>query len=148
MPPMPRIRVAAVIVRDGELLLIRHQKDNQTYWLLPGGGVDFGERLDEALVREVNEETGLEIRVGRVLFLSDSIAGDKHRHMVQVAFAAEVAGGRLALGSDPRLAECRYVTFDALPEVLLYPNMNQALLAVLCGGGPSALQYLGNLWED
>ncbi|MFP4173447.1 MAG: NUDIX domain-containing protein, partial [Candidatus Hydrogenedentota bacterium] len=62
--PLPRIRVAAIAVRDGAILLVRHEKHGERYWLLPGGGVDFGETLTEALAREVREETGLAIEVG------------------------------------------------------------------------------------
>ena len=143
----PRVRVAAVVVQDEQILLVRHQKDGQTYWLLPGGGVDFGERMDVALIREVLEETGLTVRVGQVLFLSESIPPDVHRHNIQVTFSAEVAGGALGLGDDPRLAECRFVSFAELPTLILYPNTKDALMSFLQGNGASAAQYLGNLWE-
>ena len=148
MNGQPRVRVAAAIVQDGSLLLVRHQKDGQTYWLLPGGGVDYGERLDEALIREVHEETGLTIRVDRVLFLSDSIPPDRHRHMVQVTFAAEVTGGTMVLGNDPRLAECRFVPFADLPTIILYPNMKDALITLVARDVGASVPYLGNLWEN
>lgn len=51
----PRVRVAAIIEQDGSVLMVRHEKGADTYWLLPGGGVDFGESLVTALERELRE---------------------------------------------------------------------------------------------
>ncbi|MFA6239725.1 MAG: NUDIX domain-containing protein, partial [Candidatus Hydrogenedentales bacterium] len=59
----PRVRVAAIIVEDGKLLMVRHVKGQESYWLLPGGGVDYGESLVEALERELVEEASVGIRV-------------------------------------------------------------------------------------
>ena len=53
--PTPRIRVAGLLLQGGSVLLVRHQKGEDTYWLLPGGGVQYGESLEEALNRELLE---------------------------------------------------------------------------------------------
>ena len=44
----PRVRVAGIVIEDNKLLLIAHKKNNSVYWLLPGGGVNYGESLEEA----------------------------------------------------------------------------------------------------
>ena len=95
-----RIRVAAVILRDDEILLIRHVRDNETYWLLPGGGVEYGETLSEALKRELMEEASIEIEVGHLIMVNDSIPPDKHRHIVNLHFTAEIIGGEMKLNVD------------------------------------------------
>jgi ADP-ribose pyrophosphatase YjhB (NUDIX family) len=51
-----RIRVAGLVVEENKILLIAHKKGNEIYWLLPGGGVEYQESLDEALKREFFEE--------------------------------------------------------------------------------------------
>ena len=56
-----RIRVSAILIKDGKILLIAHKKNNDVYWLLPGGGVNFGESLKHALKREIKEELGVSI---------------------------------------------------------------------------------------
>ena len=56
----PRIRVSAVLRREGRILLIRQEKPGKEYWMLPGGGVDAGETLLQALKRELAEECGID----------------------------------------------------------------------------------------
>lgn len=65
-----RTRYQAAILRGREILLIRHQehRGGNTYWILPGGGSEEGESEEDCVRREVLEETGLEVHVGRLLF--------------------------------------------------------------------------------
>lgn len=62
------IRVCAAIIRDDEILMVFHQGASRSYWTLPGGGVEEGETPLQAVVREVEEETGLRVQVVRPLF--------------------------------------------------------------------------------
>jgi len=54
------IRASAIIIRDGKILLIKRQKAAHLYWVLPGGGVEDGESEEQAVIREVKEETNLD----------------------------------------------------------------------------------------
>ncbi len=144
---VPRLRVAPVIVRDDAILLVRHLKQGRTYWLLPGGGVEYGESLAEALVREVKEETNLDILIGHLILVNDSIPPDRHRHVVNLYFTAEVTGGELAMGRDYNLAELRYVPLDELLDLEFYPDVRHELLQAIRAGYPDRAAYLGNLWK-
>ncbi|HIJ66087.1 MAG TPA: NUDIX hydrolase [Candidatus Hydrogenedentes bacterium] len=144
----PRVRIAAIIVRRDALLLVRHVKEGKTYWLLPGGGVHFGETLCEALEREVREETGLEIRPGALVFANDSIPPQKERHVLNLYFTAAISGGELVLGEDVRLAELRFVPIDELSSLAFRPDIRAALIPALREGFPGRAVYLGNLWRD
>src|SRR6478609_3196356 len=90
----PRIRVSAILRWQERLLLCRQEKPGKEYWLLPGGGVDEGETLIEALRRELREELGVEADVpfeGPVALI-DSIAPKTLRpgkHVVHIVFAAD-----------------------------------------------------------
>ena len=56
-----KIRCGAIIIKGGEILLIKRVKPDRTYWVFPGGGLEEGETIEEGLKREVYEETGLNV---------------------------------------------------------------------------------------
>ena len=145
---MPRLRVAAIVLRDDAILLARHRKEEKTYWVLPGGGVQYGESLEDALVREIKEEANLEVRVGRLVMANDSIPADRHRHIVNLSFTAEIIGGTLAPGSDPRLAEVRFMPLAEVPGLIFVPDTRHVLLDAIARSFAEPPAYLGNLWKQ
>ena len=87
-----RVRAAALVVRDGKLLLIGHSKDGLKYWLVPGGGVDFGESVTEALSRELIEELSLLVEAEDLVFSCDSIDPSGRRHVLNLFFSCSENG--------------------------------------------------------
>jgi ADP-ribose pyrophosphatase YjhB (NUDIX family) len=143
----PRIRVAALLVREGRVLLVEHEKAGRRYHLLPGGGVDPGEPMGEALRRELREETGLEIAVGELLLASDAIPPDGGRHIVNLVFRAEVTGGRLVQGNDPRMVGVAWHPVAALAALPIFPDYGPTLLEFVGSPEGTGARYLGNLWR-
>ena len=95
-------RTCAAIIRDSAILMVRHQHGSHDYWTLPGGGVEPGEGLEAAIVREVWEEVGLKARVSRSLF--ERRFQGKVEEIVETCFLLEIVGGQKpALGHDPEL---------------------------------------------
>jgi len=117
--------VAAVRNADGELLMI-HRTDNGR-WALPGGGHDIGETISQTVVREVREETGVEVEVtGLVGLYTDPrhvIAYDdgEVRQQFSICFTARPLGGRLTTSSESR--EVAWVDPAGLDELNIHPSM-------------------------
>lgn len=92
-----RLRVAAIIHNSlGEILLIQQKKKKSKkpgYWLLPGGGVEFGETAELALIRELKEELGLDVLSMDFVALNESIDPKGLRHLVQLVFLVKVKDG-------------------------------------------------------
>jgi len=142
----PRIRVAALIVEDGRILLVRHEKESRSYWLLPGGGLDYGESLSDALRRELYEEIRVEIEPGPLVFVSETIAPDNTRHTVQMVFRARIIKGAPTLGEDHRVVETAFLDLDQLPDITLHPPANAQIAAL--AKDTEWLGYGGVLWRD
>lgn len=143
----PRLRVAVVVVREGELLLVRHQKGERTYWLLPGGGLDYGETFAECATRELREETGLEIEIERCLYLSEGVAPDKSRHIVHVTLLGRLVGGTLTKTDEAVVAEVAWVPVERLRDLTLFPAIQEALEASHAAAFDHDMRYLGALWS-
>jgi len=140
--------VAAVLPFEGRIVLVRHRKDDEVYHLLPGGGVEVGESIGAAFAREVLEETGLIARVVRPLFVSDAIAPDGSRHMVQLTLLGEVTGGEITRNpADPRVEAVDLAVPDELDAYDLRPPMGEALRLAAMNGFAGEARYLGPLWS-
>lgn len=144
-----RIRVAAAITRGDELLLVNHVRGAESYWLLPGGGVEYGETLAQALERELAEECALTVRAGRLLLLAESIPPDRHRQVLNVVLKARILDGEARLNeSGGRLKGVAWKKREQVPGLVMHPDFKDALLAQWDSGFTAPPQSLGNLWKD
>ena len=132
------VAVGAVIVQDERLLLIQRTNDpGAGRWAVPGGHVEPGETLADAARREVLEETGLEVTVGDVAWVGDSIGpGDPPAwHFAIVDFWATPAGGSLVAGGDAAVAE--WVPIERLGNWPIVDTMVDLVHTLFPHGNPS-----------
>ena len=99
-----RISAGAIVEHEGRFLLVRHVLPGQyDFWVAPGGGVKGDESYEEAAAREVREETGLTVRVGRLLYIEDLV--NPQCRFVKFWFAAQLIGGELDFSHPEARAE-------------------------------------------
>jgi 8-oxo-dGTP diphosphatase len=145
----PRIRVSAVLRREGRILLIRQEKPGREYWLLPGGGVNMGETLLQAVQRELSEECGIDadLPLEGPIAVAESIApqGAPAKHVVHIIFAGYLGGRSLeaVTSKDATIRGHRLFAGEELQGLPLHPPI-QHFLARWQPGDP--VVYLGSMW--
>jgi 8-oxo-dGTP diphosphatase len=141
-PTRPYLAVSAAIVRDGRILIVRRARPPAYgIYTLPGGGVELGETLEQAIIREVREETALDIAPLELVGFRQAIAQDEagriKRHFVILPFAARYIGGEVTLNEE--LAEARWLlpaelaglqTTEGLAEIVVAAAERVAALSV------------------
>ncbi len=130
------------------MVLVRHRARSSTYYLLPGGGVDYRETLEQALIREVSEETGLVVSVGRPVIINDTIDPAGTRHVVNIAFLAKVVGGALSDSpQDSRVEAVELFDPEALGGLDLRPPIAETIGDIL-GDSRAQARYLGSIFRE
>ena len=97
-----RLRVSLIIIRDKEILLIDRQRNGRSYYVIPGGGVEAGESLAQAALREAQEELSLDVELGPLLYIRPWANGDLQQ--MEYAFLVNSYDGQPVLDDPEMLA--------------------------------------------
>ena len=132
----------AALIRDGEGRILLQRRADDGRWNLPAGAIDPGESPDQAVVREVREETGLEVRPVRVAGVFGGPDGFHHRYpngdeveFTAIVFECAVVGGSLD-ADDEETAELGWFHLHARPPLSIeYP------LEAMLSGGPAVFRF-------
>ena len=133
------VRVIIKNEKDEILMLCQHHEDRDI-WMVPGGAIEDGENSIEAAIREVKEETHLDIRITGVAWHVEEVSPERGQRFVNYMIG-EIVGGELALGWDPELPEMeqvmKEVRFLSREEIAkldhVYPKFfNEEVWDVLC----------------
>ncbi|MBN3583416.1 NUDIX hydrolase [Algoriphagus aestuarii] len=107
-----RVRVNGILIEENKLLMVKHlMGDGKVLWSVPGGGMHYGTDATENLMREFKEETGLNVKIRKYLFVHEYL--DPPLHAMEHFFSLKSTGGSLKLGEDPELSK----EFQILSEV-------------------------------
>lgn len=140
-PAAPRVGVGAVVLHEGRVLLVRRGRAPALgLWSVPGGLVELGETTVDAARREVEEETGLDVRIAGLVGVLDRVTRDAdgrvRYHWVLVDYLAyPQSNDTITAGSDA--AEVRWVTIDEVERLPITEGLADMIkrAAALAGGG-------------
>jgi 8-oxo-dGTP diphosphatase len=112
----PKLTVDGVILKNNRLLLIKRRNlPFKGKWAFPGGFVEYGEKTEDAVIREVLEETGLETKINDLMGVYSDPTRDPRGHTVSVVYLLDVCGGFLSGADDA--SEAKFFDLDQLPEL-------------------------------
>jgi len=145
-----KVRVSAVVIRGNEILLIHHRRDARFYWVLPGGGLESGESLTACAAREIGEETGLDVKIPRLLYVCEVLSPSHRKHVLDLIFLGQLVEVDQPIRPSRHwtIEEPRFIPLKDLPSVELYPAIAFEILEDAQSGWERPIRFLGNLWLD
>jgi 8-oxo-dGTP diphosphatase len=115
-----RVRICGICVQEGKILLINHSgmNENGEFWSPPGGGLEFGETIENCLKREFLEETNTIISIGKLLVVNEFIKNPLHA--IELFYEVKIEAGQVKKGFDPEMEEqiIRDIQWMSYEEVL------------------------------
>ena len=117
-----------ILDKENRILMVKQHHDEKDIWMVPGGGIEEGESSMAAAVREMKEETGLDVEIDRLIWHTEEVSARGQRFVN--FFMGRIKGGELTLGADPEfdnehqvLREVRFMSREEIEQVEhLYPE--------------------------
>ena len=117
----PKLTVDGIIIKDNKIVLIRRKFDPfKDYWALPGGFVEFNEKTEDAVIREISEETGLKTRIIKLIGVYSDPLRDPRGHTVSIVYELEILNGKMIFGDDA--SDVNLFNINELPEKLSFDH--------------------------
>ena len=141
------IRVAGLLRVNNSVLMVEHIKNEKTYWLLPGGGVNIGEEVKTALRRELKEELNLKCAVNDLLFVVESLSA-RGGHVIQPTYIIEAENiNEIELGVDKRVVAFDFFDQNKMASIVIYPDIKDELREYL-NNEKISKKYFIKKWLD
>ncbi len=140
------VRPTAILIEDQKILLVKQDVTETRHWSLPGGKLEFGETIERCLIREIKEETGLDIAVKELLYVTDRFY--RNTHIVHMLFLVEKIGGELRSGKEfqletEKIKELAMIPVDRLKDY----GFPTKLCQLVRSGFPEQGSYKGDFEE-
>ena len=140
------VRVNGVLIEDGKILLVEQDVSARRQWAHPGGKLEFGETLKQGIVREFKEETGLDVAVGDLLYVTERISEDSH--VVIVSFQVSKIGGMFGTGTGDEFATGKIKSIKMVPLDELHTlGFSADYCNLVKSGFPKKGSYRGNILD-
>jgi mutator protein MutT len=110
----PIVRPTGVLIEDNRILIVKQEVSRQRHWALPGGKLEYGETIEQCLVREMSEETGIEVEVKELLYITDRFR-HLNNHIVHISFLVE------RIGKKPKVLNWKHTDEKMIREVKMVP---------------------------
>lgn len=124
---MKRVDVAYGLICEREKVLMVNNRGGS--WTLPGGEVEQGETLEQAVMREIQEETGLIVEIENVVSINEAFFEDKGHHALFITFKVEIIKGDLAIQDENEISEIKWMDFQTADNLMPYhPGGVESLL--------------------
>ncbi|MDI6507767.1 NUDIX hydrolase [Bacillus wiedmannii] len=140
MESVMQVRVTGILIEDEKVLLVKQKVANRN-WSLPGGRVENGETLEEAMIREMREETGLEVKIKNLLYVCDK--PDASPSLLHITFLLERIEGEITLPSNE-------FDYNPIQDVQMVPikdlsqyGFTETFITLISEGFASAWSYQG-----
>lgn len=121
---LQRVDVACALIFDSSLhkvLMVNNKNGESSYWSLPGGAVEVGETLEQALLREAKEETGLEIENKGLYSVREGLFEERGHHALIFTFLSTIVGGELMIRDpDEEILEVKWMDIDEANKCMPY----------------------------
>lgn len=136
------VRVTGILIEGDKILLVEQKLSDKRNWSLPGGKLERGETIEQGLIREMKEETGLEVEIVRMLYLCDVAASSNK--ILHVTFLLKRTGGGVELPSNEfdenPIRDVKFVQISKLPEY----GFSEKFVQIINDGFPNAGSYAGD----
>ena len=137
-----KVRATGVLIQDNSLLLVKQKLSNNKNWSLPGGRVEPGETLEQALIREMKEETGLDVEPIHMLYVCDVAASDNT--VLHITFLVKRIGGEITLPTNEfdenPIHDVQLVSIDKLTKY----GISEKFVEIIKNDFPNAGNYMGD----
>ncbi len=126
MEQKPRLTAAVLVMHDGKFLLAERNKENyNSYWIIPGGGVEFGETIRDAALREIKQETNLDVDIIRLLCHKEIINVPGNYHSVVFYYLAKPK--HLDIKADDDVSKAKFFTIDEIKKLKIAESVELVL---------------------
>ena len=137
-----QIRATGVLIQNEEILLVKQNVSSNRSWSLPGGRVEHGETIGEALIREIQEETGLRAKIKKLLYVCDKPDGNPP--LIHITFLMQKITGELALPSNKfdenPIHDVKMILINDLPAY----GFSERFMEIVRNNFPEAGSYQGD----